>query len=210
MRKRLVPLMLVLALISSLFAASAEYAPAEAGCPSGILDGTYIPDDFAFSGGTGRVTIRCEKVEITDGQPVATIVFDSPHYTCVRIGDVKYDPICDEENSRFEIPAVLNRAMTIYGTTTAMSAAHEIEYSVFIRVDALQDEVRRKIERPCVGVLHGAGLRRRLSVDYYEGGYALIHVRRAPAIWWFRRTCRFPMGSIRPSRSSGSRWTAST
>ena len=60
MRKRLVPLMLVLALISSLFAASAEYAPAEAGCPSGILDGTYIPDDFFFRR-TGRVTIRCER-----------------------------------------------------------------------------------------------------------------------------------------------------
>lgn len=180
MRKRLVPLMLVLALISSLFAASAEYAPAEAGCPSGILDGTYIPDDFVFSGGTGRVTIRCEKVEITDGQPVATIVFDSPHYTCVRIGDVKYDPICDEENSRFEIPAVLNRAMTIYGTTTAMSAAHEIEYSVFIRVDALQDEgaaaeLNGLVWASSMGPVYAEGF----SVDYYEGGYALIHVKES-------------------------------
>ena len=60
-----------------------------------LSSGIYVPDEFVISGGTGRVTISCEQVEIVDGHPVATIVFSSPNYKCVRVGDVVYDSVCD-------------------------------------------------------------------------------------------------------------------
>lgn len=143
-----------------------------------LSSGIYTPDEFTFTGGTGRVTISCEKVEVIDGQPMATLVFSSSKYTCVRVGDVQYDSVCDEKTSRVEIPVVLNQSMTIYGTTTAMSAAHEVEYSIFIRVDALKSE-SAAVELPglvwekSMELVYAEGF----AVDYYEGGYALIDVR---------------------------------
>lgn len=140
--------------------------------------GIYTPDEFTFAGGTGRVTISCEKVEVIDGQPMATLVFSSSKYTCVRIGDVQYDSVCDEKTSRVEIPVVLNQSMTIYGTTTAMSAAHEVEYSIFIRVDALKEEgaaaeLPGLVWEESMKLVYAEGF----AVDYFKGGYALIDVR---------------------------------
>ena len=143
-----------------------------------LSDGVFIPDEFILTGGTGRVTITCEQVEIRDGQAYATILFSSPNYTCVRVGDVKYDSVCDKKTSRVEIPVVLNQAMTMYGTTTAMSAAHEVEYSIFIRVDALKRE-GAALEIP--GLVWVSSMKpqyaEQFSVEYYEGGYALIDVK---------------------------------
>ena len=143
-----------------------------------LSSGIYTPDEFTFTGGTGRVTISCEKVEVIDGQPMATLVFSSSKYTCVRVGDVQYDSVCDEKTSRVEIPVVLNQSMTIYGTTTAMSAAHEVEYSIFIRVDALKEEgaaaeLPGLVWEESMKLVYAEGF----AVDYFEGGYALIDVR---------------------------------
>ena len=140
--------------------------------------GIYTPDEFILTGGTGRVKISCEKVEIRGGQAFATIVFSSPNYKCVRIGDVVYDSVCDEKTSRVEIPVVVNQSMTMFGTTTAMSAAHEVEYSIFIRVDALRSE-NAAVELP--GLVWESSMKpmyaHQFSVDYFEGGYALIDVK---------------------------------
>ena len=143
-----------------------------------LFSGIYVPDEFVLSGGTGRVTISCEQVEIVDGLPVATIVFSSPNYKCVRVGDVVYDSVCDEKTSRVKIPVVVNQSMTMFGTTTAMSAAHEVEYSIFIRVDALKSE-SAAVELP--GLVWESSMKplyaQQFSVDYFEGGYALIDVK---------------------------------
>ncbi len=140
--------------------------------------GVYTPDEFILTGGTGRVKISCEKVEIRDGQAFATIVFSSPNYKCVRIGDVVYDSVCDEKTSRVEFPVTVNQSMTMFGTTTAMSAAHEVEYSIFIRVDALKSE-SAAVELP--GLVWESSMKpmyaQQFSVDYFEGGYALIDVK---------------------------------
>lgn len=142
--------------------------------------GIYTPDEFTVSGGTGRVTISCEQVEIMDGQMVATIVFSSPNYTCVRVGDAVYDSVCDEKTSRAVIPVVVNQSMTIFGTTTAMSAAHEVEYSMFIRIDALKNE---SVQAELPGLTWESSMElvyaEGFSVDYYEGGYALIDVKES-------------------------------
>ena len=142
--------------------------------------GVYTPDEFILTGGTGRVKISCEKVEIRDGQAFATIVFSSPNYKCVRIGDVVYDSVCDEKTSCVEFPVAVNQSMTMFGTTTAMSAAHEVEYSIFIRVDALKSE-DAAVELP--GLVWTSSMKpvyaEGFSVEYYEGGYALIDVKES-------------------------------
>lgn len=166
MLKRLVLILTAVMLLPGIFAAAEPE------------NGVYAADGFTFSGGTGRVTISCERVELIDGQAFAEIVFDSPNYVCVRIGDMLYDCACDGETSRVVIPAEINKATTICGTTTAMSAAHEVEYSIFIRVDALAGE-SGAAELPglqwisAMEPIYAEGF----AVDYYEGGYALIDVK---------------------------------
>lgn len=38
-------------------------------------DGTYVPDDFSFSGGTGKVTITCPSIVIENGVVYGNIFF---------------------------------------------------------------------------------------------------------------------------------------
>ncbi len=99
-------------------------------------DGTYVPTMFTVSGVTGKVTITCPEVVITDGAAQARIEFSSSHYEWVKADGVQYDPEnaddADRENSVFSIPVRLDEEMTISGLTTAMSEPHEIEYRIFI------------------------------------------------------------------------------
>ena len=44
-----------------------------------LADGVYTPDGFSFSGGSGKVTISCSKITVTNGQAYATIAFSSPY-----------------------------------------------------------------------------------------------------------------------------------
>ena len=44
-------------------------AVAEAGLP----DGEYVPDGFTFSGGSGKVTIACPRLTVTDGERTVTV-----------------------------------------------------------------------------------------------------------------------------------------
>lgn len=52
----------------------------ETGTSGGLADGIYGLDAFDFSGGSGKVTIRCEQVRVEDGEVFADIVFSSSHY----------------------------------------------------------------------------------------------------------------------------------
>ncbi|MBO4835191.1 MAG: hypothetical protein J5483_03680, partial [Lachnospiraceae bacterium] len=101
-----------------------------------LPDGVYTPDSFSFSGGTGRVNITCPQVTITNGQAYATIVFDSSKYGYVKASGGTYYPTVTGDTSVFSIPVELNKNNTIIGMTTAMSAAHEITYSIFVYIAA--------------------------------------------------------------------------
>ncbi len=141
-------------------------------CPAiaELDDGTYVPDEFVFSGGTGRVTITCPEVTVKDGEAAAKIVFSSKNYTNVRIGDDNYAAEVTDEGSVFLVPVSLNRAFTVYATTVAMSAPHEIEYQIYIGLGGGAP----------AGLKWAGSMKtkyaRGFSVDYYEGGYALINV----------------------------------
>ena len=103
-----------------------------------LPDGTYTPDSFSFSGGTGRVNITCPQVTITNGQAYATIVFGSSKYGYVKASGGTYYPTVTNGTSVFSIPVELNKNNTIIGMTTAMSAAHEITYSIFVYIAAAE------------------------------------------------------------------------
>lgn len=103
---------------------------------TGLADGVYTPDKFSWSGGSGRLAyIRCDKITVTDGQAYATIVFSSSSYDQLKAnGRVYWNG--GGEFSTFVIPVQLNANNTIVGRTTAMSAPHWIEYSIFIYSNA--------------------------------------------------------------------------
>jgi hypothetical protein len=97
-----------------------------------LKDGVYTPDNFMWSGGTGRITISCDKITITNGQAYATIVFSSANYSYVKANGNVYYASHNGSTSVFTIPIELNKNNQIIGMTTAMSTAHEITYSIFV------------------------------------------------------------------------------
>ncbi|MBR0093282.1 MAG: ABC transporter substrate-binding protein [Lachnospiraceae bacterium] len=103
---------------------------------------------FSFSGGTGRVQIVCLKAEASAYGHVKTILFDSPHYQYVKIGDDQHDRVEDDALSAdgvdvaalkesypdgysvFRFVAPENGTVEIKALTTAMSTPHEIDYTL--------------------------------------------------------------------------------
>ncbi len=135
----------------------------------------YVPDSFSFSGGTGRVTITCSGAWSEDGQTLAEIAFSSPNYAYVKVDGVEYPTVTDEKTSTAVIPVKVNQATQILAMTTAMSQPHEVAYTLFIRVDALAGDsaLPSLAWESSLPLLYAQGF----SVDFYQGGYALIDVK---------------------------------
>lgn len=132
------------------------------------------PDAFSYSGGTGRVAISCPEVRISGDQAQAVLVFSSPRYVYVRAGGIEYLTVTDKHTSTVIIPAALNRAFDIQAMTTAMSVPHEITYTLYIRVDALSENVLPELKwQASLPLRYAEGF----SVDYYESGYSLISIQ---------------------------------
>ncbi len=103
-----------------------------------LPDGVYTPDSFSFSGGSGRATITCRQVTVQNGQAYATIAFSSKNYGYVKAAGGIYYPSFEGGVSNFTIPVQLNQNNTIIGMTTAMSAAHEVTYTIFVYIAAAE------------------------------------------------------------------------
>ncbi len=140
-----------------------------------MAEETLAPDGFSFTGGTGRVTITCPRVWVGDGTARAEIAFSSPHYGYVKVEGVEYPTTCDGKTSTAVIPVNLNRTTRISAMTTAMSAPHEIDYTLFIRVDALSDGqvLPGLVREGALPLSYAQGF----TVDRYSGGYSLIDVK---------------------------------
>ena len=94
-------------------------------------DGQYTID-VKLSGGSGKATIATPAMmTIRDGRYTATIVWSSPFYEWVKIGDVQYLPIQEEGNATFEIPVELDKDLPISAQTVAMSEPHVIDYTLY-------------------------------------------------------------------------------
>ena len=163
MKRALIALILFCCMLSA--AALAETA---------LQDGVYAPDDFTFSGGSGRVEISCPQVTVEGGAVTARIAFSSPNYTRVVVDGVEYAGEHTADASVFDVSAPLNRAFELTGTTTAMSQPHDILYTLFIRLDvAREGDLPGLTYESSLALSYAEGF----SVDYYEGGYALIDVK---------------------------------
>ena len=103
-----------------------------------LPDGVYTPDSFSFSGGSGRATLSCQQVTVQNGQAFAKIAFSSANYGYVKAAGGIYYPSYEGGVSNFTIPIQLNQNNTIIGMTTAMSAAHEITYTIFVYIAAAE------------------------------------------------------------------------
>ena len=113
-----------------------------------LADGTYTPDSFSWSGGTGKVSISCNKITVTGGKAYATIVFSSEYYGYVKANGNTYYGSCGGGISTFTIPIALNQNNTIIGMTTRMSQAHEITYTIYAALKGASDPKKTDKENP--------------------------------------------------------------
>lgn len=111
----------------------------DSGAYGNLTDGTYMPDSFSFSGGSGRASIDCPKVTIRNGQAYAELIFDSGSYSYVKIEDKTYQGENTEDASVFEVPVRLNQENTVIGCTTKMSMPHEITYNICVYIEDASD-----------------------------------------------------------------------
>ena len=111
-----------------------------AGCDAKeITDGVYTAE-VTLTGGSGRATVESPaKVMIADGKATATIVWSSPFYEYMLIGETQYDPIQAEGNSTFEIPIVLDEDMAVSASTVAMSQPHLVDYTLHFDSKTLKE-----------------------------------------------------------------------
>ncbi|MBQ6373623.1 MAG: iron transporter [Clostridia bacterium] len=95
-----------------------------------IADGEYTCE-VTLAGGSGKASVESPaKITVSGGQAVATVIWSSPHYEYMTIGETQYDPVNTEGNSTFEIPVTLDEDMAVSALTTAMSEPHLIDYTL--------------------------------------------------------------------------------
>ena len=156
-------------------------AQAEPDAAAGLPDGVYAPEGFAFSGGSGRITITCDQVRVSDGNAWARITFSSPNYPLARVGGTEYETVQSADTSAVEVPVTLNRDCVIEGLTTAMSADHWIAYTIRVTLGAGEtpDEELPGLTWESRMPLEYA---RRFTIDCYEGGYRYIRIEDGDSI----------------------------
>lgn len=93
-----------------------------------LEDGTYTCE-VSLSGGSGRAKVESPaKLTVKDGVIMATIVWSSPNYEYMLVGEQRYEPIQTEGNAVFEIPVTLDEDNAVSASTIAMSQPHLVDY----------------------------------------------------------------------------------
>lgn len=129
MMKKLLVLLLSLLLVCAFVTACGEKE---------LTDGVYTAE-VTLSGGTGRATVENPaRVVIENGEATATIVWSSPFYEYMLVGDAQYNPVQTEGNSTFEIPIVWDEDMTVSASTIAMSQPYLIDYTLHFHSATLE------------------------------------------------------------------------
>ena len=108
----------------------------------GLADGCYTVE-VSMEGGSGRVSVESPaKLVVKDQKAVAEIVWSSPNYDYMKVGEEKFLPVNQGgETSVFEIPVtVFDRKMAVAADTTAMSTPHEIEYTLLFDSASIKTE----------------------------------------------------------------------
>lgn len=108
----------------------------------GLADGCYTVE-VSMEGGSGRVSVESPaKLVVKDQKAVAEVVWSSPNYDYMKVGEEKFLPVNQGgETSVFEIPVtVFDRNMAVAADTTAMSTPHEIEYTLLFDSASIKTE----------------------------------------------------------------------
>ena len=108
----------------------------------GLADGCYTVE-VSMEGGSGRVSVESPaKLVVKDQKAVAEVVWSSPNYDYMKVGEEKFFPVNQGgETSVFEIPVtVFDRKMAVAADTTAMSTPHEIEYTLLFDSASIKKE----------------------------------------------------------------------
>lgn len=111
-----------------------------------LTDGIYTCS-VTLQGGSGRAFIQSPaKLSVQDGVITAEIVWSSPYYESMVVGDVSYNPILNEvgeigENAVFQIPIVLDTDFEVQASTVAMSEPHQITYILYFDSTTMQQGV---------------------------------------------------------------------
>ena len=129
---------------SSAASASVAASSAAASASSPIADiapGAYTIE-VTLEGGSGKASIDSPcSVKVENGIMTATLVWSSPNYDQMYIGDRQYLPVNTEGNSTFEVPVpMLDADFPIQAETTAMSEPHMIDYTLHFDSSTLQPE----------------------------------------------------------------------
>lgn len=165
------------------------------GSDSGALpDGTYRVE-LILEGGTGRSGVQSPaELTVQDGKMRILLIWSSKNYDYMVVDGVKYLPVSMEPGSTFALPAaVIGQPFSVIADTTAMSTPHEIEYTLTVcapgesgvvpkepeasteasSASRFVDEVSRELKyERSMALSYAEGF----SVDYYEGGYALLTI----------------------------------
>lgn len=99
--------------------------------PVPVVEEGEFTCDVTLAGGSGRASVESPaKVVVKGGVMTATVIWSSPHYEYMLIGETKYLPVNTEGNSAFEIPVTLDSDIAVSALTTAMSEPHLIDYTL--------------------------------------------------------------------------------
>ena len=139
-------LLFALLLVSCAFAGT-KNSDTESRFPS---DGEYLCE-AVLSGGSGKASVESPcSVTIENGKALAKLIWSSSNYDYMRSGDGLSEKIINEsapgENSSFSIPVpYFDREFSVIADTTAMSVAHEIEYTLIIRSPGAEPSEKEEI-----------------------------------------------------------------
>ena len=96
-----------------------------------LADGTYTVA-ATLNGGTGKAKIASPlQLTVQNGKITATLVWSSANYDYMKVDGVRYDAVIEDGHSVFTVPvASLEEPLPVVADTVAMSAPHEIEYTI--------------------------------------------------------------------------------
>ena len=113
---------------------------------SGIFeeeDGEYTIE-ASLEGGSGKASITSPMIlTVKDHEGIALVEWSSPNYDYMIVNGEKLYPVNTEGNSAFEVPvSFMDQPVTVTADTIAMSAPHEIEYTLTFHSETIRRQSR--------------------------------------------------------------------
>lgn len=139
--------------------------------------------EVLLEGGSGKATLLSPAVVTVDDEEIdVELIWSSPNYDYMIVDDVQYDNEADiGDNSSFTIPIPdFDQSFTVIADTTAMSAPHEIEYTLTvyspnnqISIDADDNAIDSRTDNVSLdGLTYVDSLQldyaKEFTIDYYQ------------------------------------------